>query len=301
MISFYHYSYNHLMQDHMMFTAYVLLLATFISIYLFKNIFVRGLFFALSLFFALYAGTITWLGLGLILVFAGIFYCAFEAKKSSLRKTAYTVILILSAAILLLRKVPGIYNWQVVSNILLSPSALPYSMWFTFDKALIGLFFICFSAYSLANDGKVKSVLKKGFLLGFLAAIVLIPSSMALGYVTWDVKWTNFIFLFAVNNLFFVCIAEEAFFRGMIQRPLMTVFKGAKWGNWVALLVAALLFGAAHFPGGLVYMALATLAGLFYGYAFIKTNKIEASILTHFIVNMIHFVFFTYPALNRAL
>jgi membrane protease YdiL (CAAX protease family) len=289
------------MQDHIRFTAYFLLLLTFISLYLFKNIFVRGFLFALSLFFALYAGAISWLGLGLILAFASIAYCAFEAKKRSMRNSAYVVMVILSAAILLMKIVPGIYNWPVVSKILLSPLALPYSMWFTFDKSLIGLFFICFSIYSFANEGKRKPVLKKGLWLGLLATVVLIPTSLALGYVAWDVKWTNFIFLFAMHNLFFVCMAEEAFFRGMIQRPLMTAFKNTRWGNWVALLLASLLFGAVHFPGGLAYMGLATLAGLFYGYAFIKTNKIEGSIIAHFIVNMVHFIFFTYPALNRAL
>jgi membrane protease YdiL (CAAX protease family) len=56
---------------------------------------------------------------------------------------------------------------------------------------------------------------------------------------------------------------------------------------------------AAHFQGGLVYMALACLAGFFYGFAFLKTNKIQSSILLHFAFNTIHFLLFTYPWLNQ--
>ena len=37
--------------------------------------------------------------------------------------------------------------------------------------------------------------------------------------------------------------------------------------------------------------------GLGYGWVYLRTERIEASILTHFLLNCIHFVFFTYPAL----
>jgi len=44
-------------------------------------------------------------------------------------------------------------------------------------------------------------------------------------------------------------------------------------------------------------VVLAAVAGIVYGYAYEKTQRIEASILCHFGVNIIHFIFFTYPAL----
>ncbi len=142
--------------------------------------------------------------------------------------------------------------------------------------------------------------LKQGLLTGLAATIILIPASILLGYVKVDIKWTNFFFLFALHNLFFVCFAEEAIFRGFIQKYLMITLQNFKWGKWLALFIAALLFGLAHIKGGLVYAGLAAVAGLFYGYAFLKTNKIETSVITHFAVNIIHFVGFTYPALYTA-
>jgi membrane protease YdiL (CAAX protease family) len=42
---------------------------------------------------------------------------------------------------------------------------------------------------------------------------------------------------------------------------------------------------------------LATVAGLFYGAAYLRTRRIEGAILTHFALNAVHFLAFTYPAL----
>ena len=66
-----------------------------------------------------------------------------------------------------------------------------------------------------------------------------------------------------------------------------------------ALAVAAGLFGLAPAAGGPAYVALATVAGVGYGWIYQKTSRIEASMLTHFALNTVHFLGFTYPALQR--
>lgn len=71
-------------------------------------------------------------------------------------------------------------------------------------------------------------------------------------------------------------------------------------GQKLALGVAAVLFGLAHFAGGVKYVMLATVAGWGYGAVVQRTGCIEAGILTHFLVNLIHFFCFTYPALTSA-
>ena len=40
----------------------------------------------------------------------------------------------------------------------------------------------------------------------------------------------------------------------------------------------------------------ATIAGIGYGWVFWRTNRIEASILSHFLLNAAHILCFTYPA-----
>jgi membrane protease YdiL (CAAX protease family) len=64
-----------------------------------------------------------------------------------------------------------------------------------------------------------------------------------------------------------------------------------------SLLMTYVLFGLAHFSGGLEYAFVAGLAGIGYGVAYWTTGRLEASIITHFLLNLIHLVFFTYPML----
>ncbi len=293
------FNYTPILQDHLTLSAFFVLASSFICFYFIQNRYFRLGIFSLALFLGVVAGRLDWIGVVLIILFGGLFYSSIHANKPLVRKLAFLVTLLCSIAIMLI-DMPGIFNWQAVYRLYITDDAIPYSMAFTFDKSLIGLFFIWFSSYSLANEGKWKPVLKTGFLAGCAAAVVLLPLSLGLGYVAFDFKLTSLFFLWAIHNLLFVSIAEEALFRGMIQRFLMTQLQHFAWGKWVALIITAALFGAAHFKGGMNYMLLAGVAGLFYGYAFIKAKKIEASILTHFMVNTIHFIFFTYPALQSA-
>jgi membrane protease YdiL (CAAX protease family) len=62
------------------------------------------------------------------------------------------------------------------------------------------------------------------------------------------------------------------------------------------LLTAGVLFGMAHYAGGVRAIVLATIAGIGYGWIYWRTNRIEASILAHFLLNTMHILLFTYPA-----
>ena len=86
-----------------------------------------------------------------------------------------------------------------------------------------------------------------------------------------------------------------------MQRFLVAGLAKYRYGATIGLVLAAVLFGLMHYPGGTKYVLLSTVAGIGYGWTYLRTQRIEASILTHFLVNCIHFVFFTYPALATAL
>jgi membrane protease YdiL (CAAX protease family) len=123
--------------------------------------------------------------------------------------------------------------------------------------------------------------------------------SLAAGYVRFEPKFPAETWLWLGVNLGFTCVAEEAIFRGFIQAQLARAWAQRDGGPGWALVVAAGLFGLAHAAGGPAYVALATAAGVGYGWIYRKTSRIEASILTHFALNTVHFLAFTYPALQR--
>ena len=96
-----------------------------------------------------------------------------------------------------------------------------------------------------------------------------------------------------------VAFPEEALFRGYVQANLDRLFS-SRWpfGQWLAILIAAVLFGLAHFQGGGGLIVLAGIAGIGYGAAY-RWGGLQGSVLTHFLLNLTHFSLFTYPALAR--
>ena len=97
--------------------------------------------------------------------------------------------------------------------------------------------------------------------------------------------WTGVVAALMVTFLL-VAVPEEMFFRGLLQNLLESRLKPG-----MALVVAALLFGLAHFNKGAAfnwkYVLLATLAGVFYGRAWSARHRVLASVITHTLVDVV--------------
>jgi membrane protease YdiL (CAAX protease family) len=85
--------------------------------------------------------------------------------------------------------------------------------------------------------------------------------------------------------MFWVTVfSEELLFRGVIERALLDTWHS----RWAAIVVSAVLFGAVHlwvhhFPNW-NWMWVATLLGLFLGWAYARTGSIRAPMVTHALV-----------------
>jgi membrane protease YdiL (CAAX protease family) len=94
-----------------------------------------------------------------------------------------------------------------------------------------------------------------------------------------------------VLGYFFTALPEEMLFRAVIQNQLHQRIKS----EWMALGVAAVIFGLAHVNNATagypvpnwMYVIMATLAGLAYGWTWRKTGKITASAAVHATVNFV--------------
>lgn len=122
-----------------------------------------------------------------------------------------------------------------------------------------------------------------GLKLSFLGPFRILPGASVMGFAR-----TFFVTLAGV------AIPEELLFRALIQNWLMQTFGCSD----KVLLVAALIFGAAHLnngPGALPnwrYMVLATIAGFVYGKVFQKSSTILSSAGLHALVNTARRTFF---------
>jgi len=125
--------------------------------------------------------------------------------------------------------------------------------------------------------------------LNFLIfAAIAIPLGQATGFIRFDLSYERFqaLPLAALGTFLFTAWPEELLFRGLLQNLVSRTFSSTLAG-W---LVASVIFGLAHlnnppFPNWR-YVLMATIAGLFYGRAWMKTGSIFASSLVHTLVNV---------------
>jgi membrane protease YdiL (CAAX protease family) len=192
---------------------------------------------------------------------------------------------------------PGFHNFPIFQSVQFSPDSIPFTMYLNFDKTLVGFFI-----YLFFLRGHQRLVFTKTHLLISaktlaILLVLIVPFAFVIRYIRIDPKLPQLGWIWILNNIFFVCLAEESLFRGFIQKELSNIFPKQKIWTVTAIAITAVLFGLAHYKGGFAYIALATIAGGFYGYAYQRTNRIESAILVHFGLNAIHFLFFSYPAL----
>ncbi len=204
-------------------------------------------------------------------------------------RVPFTLLTLLLALALAMHAVPGYDNPLLLKDVRLSAASAPYTMYANFDKGVVGLVLLVFFCQRASSWRDFGAALKSQAIVLAALLIAVLGAGWATGFVHPDFKLSPYLPLFAVVNLLFVCVAEETFFRGVIQGQL------ARFGDTLAVVVSGLLFGAAHLGGGWQFGVLASLAGLGYALLYSKTRRIEVPIAAHFLLNLTHFVVFTYP------
>ena len=130
-----------------------------------------------------------------------------------------------------------------------------------------------------------------------LLAVIEIPLGTALRFIKFDPSqavWKMLPFD-AISIFLLTAWPEEFLFRGLLQNSLSRSLSSEHAG-W---FTASVIFGLAHITNNGVfpnwkYAILATIAGLFYGWTWRKTNSIFASAIVHALVDTIwHLTFRT--------
>ncbi len=277
--------------------TYFILVLTFASFWISTDKRVPVVFFSISILLGLSAGSIDYIALLSIAIIGGLTYFFYQKKLSPIARVFLFISIFAVTILIFLHKMPGFSNWQVYPEIKLSEKSASFPFWLNFDKPLIAFFLLLFAYSPLTKLAEYKDIIKKSFpfLLGLI--VVLFVFGTALQYVVFDPKLPSFdvTFLWAIKMLFFTALVEEFFFRFFIQNNVILVFKKFKHGQLIGLLLSSLLFGLFHFSGGISFVFLAFISGLIYGGVYLKTKRLESAILVHFVVNFMHFIFFSYP------
>ena len=111
---------------------------------------------------------------------------------------------------------------------------------------------------------------------------LVVPLGIATGFVRFDPSADPLSFVVSfLTILLTIALPEELLFRGLIQNLLQKT-----WGHsGRALVVTSVVFGLAHLNNGprpdWRYAVLATVAGFFYGRAYLQSGGLIAAALVH--------------------
>ena len=129
-------------------------------------------------------------------------------------------------------------------------------------------------------------------------AFLLVPLGTYSEFIHFSIMKTSFwqAVQLILGIYFLVALPEELLFRGIIQNILQKLLIHKKWGEWIGLGLAAIIFGLSHWnnfnPPDWHYVILASIAGGIYGWVYIKSGKTTASALVHCSVNFIWAILF---------
>jgi membrane protease YdiL (CAAX protease family) len=127
-----------------------------------------------------------------------------------------------------------------------------------------------------------------------LFAAIAVPLGIAIGFIAYDpsIARLRSLPVAVIGIAFFTAWPEEFLFRGILQNLFSRTLKS----QWIGLAAASVVFGLSHilhapFPNW-KYVILATIAGIFYGHAWMKTGSLLPGALVHALVDISWHVLF---------
>ncbi len=280
-----------------MVVAYACLLIAVILSLFGKNVKILLFLIIVAHTVAFYAHIVTLTGLMMVMSFSTITWLYFHHHdKIRLIKWGLLAMMISYGVLFSQHLLPGFNNFLILNKIRVSLISCPFSMYLNFDKVVMALILYISSPLLLQEKFLDLIAIKQSFKPLSICLLIIIPPAMFGNYLTIDLKISKYLIIWAINNLFFVCFAEEVFFRGIIQTHFISLLAKYRLPAIVPIIITSLFFGMAHIKGGALYAIFATVCGIFYGYTYHSTGRIFAAILVHFMLNLCHFIFFSYPA-----
>lgn len=190
---------------------------------------------------------------------------------------------------------PGDFHYPLIWHFSeLHEGGKDFALYANTSKALGGYLVIIWFLMRLPRD-ETRPSLGLSVVAILTATIFLLLIANLLFGVRWQPKLPEGWLYFVVVNLGITVIAEEAFFRLLVQRQLVLLFSNKKPGVWIAAASATGLFALAHTttPGPALLLFL--VAGAVYSAVYAYTNRLSMAVAVHFGVNILHFLLLEYP------
>lgn len=172
----------------------------------------------------------------------------------------------------------------------------PFQLYLNVSKALAGWMLVIF----LLNYQRSKEsawIQRQDYALILVAAVVLfiIISAQQLLQLEWTPKLPRVTPLFILVNVAITCVAEEAFFRLLLQRHLMRQFLNTYLRIIIPVIVVGLIFAFTHHAALDALFVVYAIAGAGYALVYALTERFTMAVAVHAGVNIAHFLLLPYP------
>ncbi len=249
-------------------------------------------------FLTFFLNFISYPSLLLIILFSLSCFFYKNSKKTIIR-FFLSLLIIFFAALPFSHVILSSKHITIFDGIRFSTISAPFWMGINIEKSICGIILAAFLLKISRSFSEWKTILKEFLPIYIILTLILLLPAFITGFIKYDFKLPDNMYLFIANNLLLTCLAEEVIFRGFLQKNIHDIlaktFKMSQAAPLVSITFTSLLFGILHFKSGFLMVIFAFIAGIGYGYAYQKSWKIETAILVHFGVNITHFIFFTYP------
>jgi uncharacterized protein len=238
---------------------------------------------------------ITLIGLGLLCIAGMAMYASTATRIPLVARIISGLIATIFIFGFSLKALPGFEQTQIAAPQFLGTSTVPFRINISFAKCVMGLLVLFFWVKPEENWSDIGKKIMSALPFVICIPVAVITLAHLLGYKI-DIKWYDFSAYFILGNFCLSTLTEEAFFRATLQERFGTfISKYSSHAGAISLISVSIFFGALHLGGGTLYAFLALVAGLGYGWVYWRYQSLHAAIITHLLLNSLHFTLLVYP------
>lgn len=282
----------------MNFITYGLLLFSIASIWLFKERRITYVSSALAILSAYLSKSINSEATLVIAVYFMACFLFFKIEVSNWAKLILWLIIFCLATFMMQGIFLGFKDWKILINETVSADAASYTLNLDIAAAFTGLGLLLFGFKNIKKKKIFIDALTKSAPTMILCLVVIMISALTVGIVKFEPKIPNFLLTWMLINLFVYSVSQEMVFRYFLLGSLLDILEGYRFAGLFSMIISSAIYLTYLMPMTLGYSVAAFIASMFFSYVFVKTRKIEMSIILHFMLNLMHILLFTYPMLK---
>lgn len=217
-----------------------------------------------------------------------------KANARYLKVLAWVAVFLVGMFMALYRP-EGFSYFNSISVEQLHDNGKPYQQFVNLGKFFGALIIFSWLMMGRISADLLRALTRRNLAIAFTSALGVLALATLILSLPVIPKFSEITIVFMVINLLVTCFSEETFYRLIVQQPSERAFAAVRVQRVFGVVVAAAFFTLTHLSGDLKILAVMAVAGTFYAIVYALTRSVSASILTHFLVNAVHFIFLPYP------